>query len=473
MGGDGYVERKHSATDINVNSDSSSLEINAKAKEIFNTEASDVLKDIEEYSGVDKHGQKPEFQPEIVAQTIEGDDIQGEMIIANANEKGEVVSKFFTSEGKTYLLNETGYSKIKALARRLLQQKGFRENISIETLCEIIFDWVTISFLKKISISFCDYLFQHCETRISAQKILIPILNLCIQTKFKMGNVEFTPITARIYNTWIEESILRNKKPEDEAKIIEFFELYRKRIQGFAAASMHLIGDPKVVEEKAIESTVDALSALKFFHPSAIQPTVICCADQWGEAFIPSRRYISWNAANDFTMHSATCFSGKSLWSLSNTALKIANEGGLGKVSQILEKPKRSQLDQRLINALRLYAKAASSFDVDTKTVFILTSLESLLLKNTSESILQNIAERLAIMNGKDLKDKRRIIKLTKDIYGLRSAFVHHAKSISNTELLSEFMWISWMAVQQIIAQSHKWRTHSDMIDSIDDIKFS
>lgn len=75
-----------------------------------------------------------------------------------------------------------------------------------------------------------------------------------------------------------------------------------------------------------------------------------------------------------------------------------------------------------------------------------------MLLKDGNEPIQKNIGERMAVLFGQTLEQRKAIIKNVLYTYGLRSSFIHHGRKLSwgHTEALSEFMINAWQSVNCI-----------------------
>ena len=134
---------------------------------------------------------------------------------------------------------------------------------------------------------------------------------------------------------------------------------------------------------------------------------------------------------------------------------------------------KRNQFQEKLLAALILYSRSAISKDLADKLVYILVALESIFLRNSSEPIQQNLGERIAFLIGDSLEKRKRIIKVTRETYTLRSGFVHHGRSIDDLEIMREFMLYAWQAIVSLIHQSNSVSTVDALLDMLDDRKLS
>ncbi|WLT38116.1 hypothetical protein NON20_21645 [Synechocystis sp. B12] len=73
---------------------------------------------------------------------------------------------------------------------------------------------------------------------------------------------------------------------------------------------------------------------------------------------------------------------------------------GLNRISDLLAKDQESLLpfENKVLNFLFLYSKASFTNEPVEKIVYVLSALESILLKDNNEPIQQNLGERLAFL---------------------------------------------------------------------------
>lgn len=98
--------------------------------------------------------------------------------------------------------------------------------------------------------------------------------------------------------------------------------------------------------------------------------------------------------------------------------------------------------------------------------IYQFAALEGLLLKNASEPIQQNIADRMAFFATTDPNARGRIIASVKDAYHLRSQFLHHAKLSPDIEVLTRFARNSWQFVLVVISKMSDYQTTNDTSSS-------
>ena len=105
--------------------------------------------------------------------------------------------------------------------------------------------------------------------------------------------------------------------------------------------------------------------------------------------------------------------------------------------------------------------------------MLLLASLESLFLRNQDEPIQQNLADRLALITGSDLAERKEIVLTTKRAYGLRSRFIHHAQAIDDLSVMDKFMVYAWRGIYNIIANRNQFATLEALLEKIDERKLA
>ncbi len=128
-----------------------------------------------------------------------------------------------------------------------------------------------------------------------------------------------------------------------------------------------------------------------------------------------------------------------------------------------------TELRKSLFESLLIYSRNNLTTDLSEKLLFVLVALEALLLRDGSEAIQGNLAERLAFLAGPTLQDRKAIVASTRKIYKLRSNFVHHGKSIEDVDTLEHFLQYAWNALASVLANVDRFPTRQDLVLSLDD----
>lgn len=122
----------------------------------------------------------------------------------------------------------------------------------------------------------------------------------------------------------------------------------------------------------------------------------------------------------------------------------------LGKLWGLYERKhagtKLQDLEARILNTALALGESASTRDIRNSILYTCISLEVLFSHNDGalfqKSIGQNVADLFAFIVAKDVNARKQIAKLTKKVYGMRSAIVHGGdKEMSNDNLtVNHFM---------------------------------
>lgn len=137
------------------------------------------------------------------------------------------------------------------------------------------------------------------------------------------------------------------------------------------------------------------------------------------------------------------------------------------------EEDRRTELQSFLLRAINIYSKSSLSQDLNDKLLYVITALEYILLKDSSESLQKHIGKRMALLIGRSLEARIEIIKGYKRAYALRSAAVHHGEVLRDAEGVTNFMHDAWHTLNKLIGESDRFSTKAELIESIDDLKFS
>ena len=160
-------------------------------------------------------------------------------------------------------------------------------------------------------------------------------------------------------------------------------------------------------------------------------------------------------------------------WIITESDLQDYGKCGLGVISKIASKDKPTKFESTILNMAFLYSKVAFTSDPLDKLVYILSALESTLLRSDNEPIQQNIAERIAFFISQEKEERKTIIKNLKYVYGLRSRYLHHGHSTSEIDELSKFFFNVWLFYVKLTANWQTYKDKDEFLNAIDDHKLS
>jgi hypothetical protein len=448
------------------------LDIHPNATENFNKKADHILTFIRDIEPSNVHS--PSFEPE----THSAIQIDGSMLLntptysVKKDVTNYIIRLYLNSELSIGILEDCCL-KLRKLIEDLYKIKDIKCKVSIKTLDTILCTWITAKFHDPSYCEFCEFLKIYVEKIIGDYEIVIPINFLHIEKSFALGKVNFRLFSKKSIDELLECAVTQAQDSPQKDLVRKLFDLKIRQFQGYAVATILLQAEPARAYEIAIEETNTALSMLRIFSSSTREPLSYYPAAVWGSSNISSGYLIALKEGNLNQMLSKTLDRRPMSEYLNNQAIDDLYLAGLSILDKLLGLSKRSQFQEKLLEALILYSRSAISKDLADKLVYILVALESIFLRNSSEPIQQNLGERIAFLIGDSLEKRKRIIKVTRDTYTLRSGFVHHGRSIDNLETMKEFMEYAWQAIVSLIHQSNSVSTVNALLDMLDDRKLS
>ena len=448
------------------------LNIHPEAIENFNKKADQILAFITDIEPSNVHS--PSFEPEThSAIQIDGSILLNTPTYRVKDIKDYTIRLYLNSELSIGLL-EDGCLKLRKLIDALFKSKEIKCKVSIKTLDTILCTWITAKFHDPSYCEFCEFLKISYEKIICDYEIVIPINFLHIEKSFALGNVNFRPFSQKSIDELESRALTQAQDSPQQDLVRKLFDQKIRQFQGYAVATILLQAEPARAYEIAIEETNTALSMLRIFSSSTREPLSYYPAAVWGSSNISSGYLIALKEGKFNQMLSKTLDRPPMSEKLNNQAIDDLYLAGLSILDNLLGlRSKRNQFQEKLLAALILYSRSAISKDLADKLVYILVALESIFLRNSSEPIQQNLGERIAFLIGDSLEKRKRIIKVTRETYTLRSGFVHHGRSIDDLEIMREFMLYALQAIVSLIHQSNSVSTVDALLDMLDDRKLS
>lgn len=447
------------------------LEIHPNASENFNQKAAQILTFIK---GIEPTNiQFPSFYPGTYsAVKINASDVLNDFIDRVVDSDNHTVRLYLNSE-RSIGIFEDGCLELRKVVDNLFKIKTINCNISVKALENLLCLWIKNKFHNPNTGNFIDFLSIHVEELIDEYEILIPIEFLYIEKTFTLGRITFKPFSKESIDDLESRAINQAQDSHQQELAKMLFDKRIREFQGHATATILLEAEPERAYEIAIEETNQSLSMLRIFSASAQDPLSYYPCAVWGSSNIRHGYLIALKEGNLNQFTIKTLDRRPMPQYLDSQTIDNSFLAGLNILNTLLQLKEPTPFQEKLLDSLILYSRSIVSKDIADKLVYILVSLESLFLRNSSEPIQQNLGERLAFLIGDSLEKRKRVIRVTRDIYGLRSRFVHHGSSINDCEEMREFMLYAWQAITSLIQKSNSVLTIDVLLDELDDRKLS
>lgn len=364
--------------------------------------------------------------------------------------EGDIAKTF--SDGRNVLgLFDEDYKELVRLAENLQRTKGISEFVSVKLLTKLIFEWIADFYNRKTTLSMCQYVLPKCEEKIIRSELWFPVHRTLIEKEIQIGKITFKIISKQMIDDWQALLELHTIGSKEQAQVR--FDMDREKLQGFAAATMEIEAEPQRAFEIVFDEAEKALSLLRFYTGAAWHPRLVSHCVLLGREHYEGYTLLDVNAGKIEGYSEQSLDSNSPFTKISSDIIKENFEHGLKELSALLAKNDRIEFEEELLNAVIQYSKSCLAKDISDKLIYILVALESMLLKDGNEPIQKNIGERMAVLYGQTLEQRKVIIKNVIQTYGLRSSFIHHGKKMSSehTEVLTEFMINAWETLVRIV----------------------
>ena len=446
------------------------MELNKQAAQAFNGRANELPQRLTVRQLPSRSSAKQRFAPDVhVSATISAQNIRN-LTITQRDREGREAGKAFPHEGATLELVGEAYQDLKKTAVGMQKSPDLRRSVSVELLIDLIFEWVKKRYLQVTAEPMTEYVLNECEKRIRNFEVWIPIASTHIQSELRFGQMTIKTITREMLDRW--EAEFRNEHPEMPPGAEEFFVRWRKDVLGLAAATIELKAEPTRAYEVGLIEAQKTLDLLRCLSPQNVFPFVVSYSVPLGHDAPRSFYYL-------LTENNKVVISTRGIeqtpfdrWIIDDDYIAEMKKFGVDALSRLLTIEKRTAFQEQVLDALQLYGRSSTFKGSAEKLAYILTSLESLLLSNQSQSE-EDLAERLALLVDKTLAGRKQAFETTMNIYKRRLSFIRGENAADDIKLLEQFMAAAWTFIINCIGYADKYETRDEFILAIDALKLS
>ena len=413
---------------------------------------------------------RPSFSPNTFTdQEITDADIAGDLRLGWRDTDGKPTGIAVAEAGglRTGLIGPD-YEVLEALALSMARVHPFKLTASVEFLRTQLFEWAVERHRQRSSAGCVDYVLRALESAASEYRLLFPVSDLHVQSPLTLGSVTVSTFPESIF-----EELESKQTPPSAAGLTEWCRSLRQDFQGLAAAETYVFGEPIRAQEIASDRVELAIGVLRFYAPGHLNSGVTSRVARWGYAPQRRARVFVAEASGRFSSTTASLIDQPGTMVLSDATREVLLGAGLSEMLEILARESRTDLERALLTGMITFGRAAISPDLRERMIWYCAGLESILLKDRSESILQNLSERLAIFGYDTVGERAAAVKDVKEAYSLRSGFVHHGVEIGEREVVTRFARHGLRLFCRIVQNAASFRTKLELLDHIDRMKLS
>ena len=357
------------------------------------------------------------------------DKLVGAMVERTTDHAGNTVEIYLIDENGSYGFDKEQYVSFNKLIQNLHSTEQLNQKVSTKFIEAESFNWIIEVYRKQQADSnLYDYLITKADAEVKPHTFFFPVLNLEIETPFKIGNTEFTYFTKEYFDN-LYESL---KEKDDTYTKEDFQKTFRKDFQGQVLAKVTVTAERDKAEEIAKQNVEIAVDVLKLYSESAIVPERKTMFDlNYKLGYQVQSNFLTQKPNESESLAISIQFNNQPL-NFTQKHYQSAFQSGLKIFSDFISLRTKDELHEIIIQSIHLFGSAISNWDLHLRCVNMITILESIFLKDDEEGDMERKAKaRLSKALANQHIEKERIKSVFTNVYQVRHKMIHKAKRIA------------------------------------------
>lgn len=411
----------------------------------------------------------PEHVMPHIAGTFGEDDIL-DIIGETVTEEGTVVGLQFSAAGKLYKLADEEYLPFAALVGTVHRSKGWSRAASEKSIAAASVAWLRAKLDGVEQRDYCSYLVSTLNAELALHRVLVPLHLTRVFEPFPVGPAIVRPLQESDIDAWFTDP----KKPGELFPHIEPVLLRcKKEMQGSAVVDVSIEATAARAREIALGYAFDIAGFLRCFSLGQISPISRSYLAPLGSEDLVKQHSIIVLPDGTGRLSDEIVLQGPLVQEYTPAHVAYCRKFGLDRLGTLLIERDLSSLEESLLTAFRLYARASLETGLAEKLLHTIVALETLLVRNSTEPLQDNISVRLAFLVGRSLKEREAIVANVKAAYAMRSQFVHHGTRNPNLEAARPFLELAHTAIFNILRNTDKVQSKDQLIAILERRKLS
>jgi hypothetical protein len=365
-------------------------------------------------------------------------------------------------DGINYGFKESDYIDYYKFIHGMLDYDSLYAKVSAEYLREKVLLWLIEVFKsQRANQNLSNYLSEQLEEDLKAKRYYYPILNLTIEESFYIGDIQFTYMTKKYFDEYWDKVKDNGNMTKDE------FDSLLRKYQGRVFVVVETFAESKKGEEISFEKACLAADMIKLLSPTVYYPNEVCYIDL--EKRIPFQsEYLTQDRDEKFGFGITMSANNRPFHFPKRLHLQFRRSFDLMGTLFAVEK---NDLDELLINSIKLIAKAIKETDLHLRVSFLIMVLESIFLLDEEDFKMEKKSKRriCELMFPSDGKKYQALSDLLTDMYLIRHKMTH--KSIRlyiELQKLREFQTNLIDSIIRILHNKNKLKNKGTLIEYLD-----
>ena len=372
---------------------------------------------------------------------------------------------FFVKERGMIGISGSAHKSVQELSRRLANEKVYRGKLSEEFAYDTVIEWLKLTVTTGNAPSVVEHFEAIAGSQIQKHEIWVPFPVVQITRPIQIGNVVFRSVTKPMMDAYAEKlNVYKDEKGEAS------FDHLRSRLQAATAACVTVEAEPSKAKQIAADEADLAIGILRLACPVLLDVYKWAPVDPVFLDAMGGTRFLRVDGGQIKGTHSALPARMCHQWVFTPDDIQYNMRWVWGFGHNLLV-IKRNPFQDLLLGSLLHFSKSILKADTSERLMYVITALEALFVRE-GEPIVQNLRERLALMQGSSLDERLKAMKTITKVYDVRSRFVHRAVAVEDLSTLADFFAEAWTAMFFVLNNYDKWRTKVEFLDYIDSFKF-
>jgi Apea-like HEPN len=378
---------------------------------------------------------------------------------------GNEVGRLWMRGGEYVGLIDDAYKELKTIAKGFEKTPPLRGRVHVDFLVDEIFFWLQAA-LDGSGEPLVTHISRSCQSAIQEYDIWVPLFGVHGVQEFSIGAVTFRSLSPAMMQHFFAP---RPEQPLPDAARQRLDRL-RSQLQGHLAACVTLTAEKKTAQVNARTIAQEAIALLRFLSPANwILGMQSYCLPLGRERIeMPTELFVRNGEIAEISR--ASLEHGPVSWDIDQERLRFPEVLDL---LHGLSGNHTGDFKRQLYDALLLYSRNSTAPEIADKLVFVLVSLESMLLKDSTEPITKNIGERMAFLIGKSVDERKAVIQNVDAAYRIRSKFIHHGNSVEDSEIIERFFEYAWQCFHAMLHQVDGVATKAALLEALENRKLS
>jgi hypothetical protein len=393
---------------------------------------------------------------------------------------------FVTEKGKIgFTVTQKGANCINQIVETLLKDKILGRRFSRKELRKEM-DLLLNSLVKKDPMNIRDEISSSLAVTINKLKtvpdinwiVASPIVNLQVElsSSFEIGNVIFADKNSEVWNEIIKNIQRHNSKSDPFIGTIQ--EIYSQDTVAIAKVSAL---DQELAIDKGIQQIELAISILQFYGRRALSNDIISYrmyVGREGYLFQSQSSILALTQDNTNAQKIRGKFHSHKTgylfpYVLTQKTVEIMRNLFFHRMQEILLKTEttRTPFERLLVSSITLFGLGINEYDQKGSFINFVISLESLLLRER-EPQRRLLAERVALILGKDAAQRLNIFNRMEELYQLRSDYVHRGRDNITESDIGVISYYAFNVIIKLISISERINDIGELIEKFSALKF-